>query len=115
MGESEQRQTTGAESVVRPEPQTAEGLSAEGEPGSTLELSLRRSHAAVSGGLDEATSLAASGAISKAGADAPRTPARNPELLSHQGADGRGGGYQRQSQNPAAPRTWLQKPALPAA
>ena len=59
--------------------------------------------------------LAASGALSKAGPHAARSPRWHPKLLPDESAAGGCGGRQREYQVTAAPRTRLQKPSLPPA
>src|SRR6202011_5282764 len=50
--------------------------------------------------------------VSEVGSDAAGSPGRHPELLPDQSASGRGGSRQREYQVTAAPRSWLQEPAL---
>src|SRR5207249_7488389 len=100
---------------VQSEPADAEGLSAEGGTGSALELYLRRSDAALPAAMDRPVALAASGALSKAGPHAARSPRWHPKLLPDESAAGGCGGRQREYQVTAAPRTRLQKPSLPPA
>src|SRR5207247_2085424 len=65
--------------------------------------------------MDRPVALAASGALSKAGPHAARSPRWHPKLLPDESAAGGCGGRQREYQVTAAPRTRLQKPSLPPA
>src|SRR5262249_42689280 len=72
-------------------------------------------HFAVSEELDRPVALAAAEAYGEAGPDVARSPGGDLELLSNQGADGRGGGGKWKHQSPATKRTWLSRPQLSAA
>ena len=67
LGTSDHTQEAAAQCPVRSEPQSDEGLPAEGEPGPTVELSLRGRDAALPEELDRSTALAAAQAHGEAG------------------------------------------------
>src|SRR3977135_4142956 len=87
------------EHAVRAEPAGDESVSVEREFGSTVELHLRESDAAVSAKLDRPTPMATAGTVPETGADAAGSPGRHSELLPDKSPAGRGRGGERKHQN----------------
>ena len=112
--EPEHREETAAEPTLPVESPGDESLLAEREFESAVGVPLRGCNAAVPTELDRSTSLATPETLRKAGWDVARPSRRYSELLPHAGRDGRGGSNQRQYQDPAAARSRLQEPPLPA-
>src|SRR6516162_6798100 len=106
--------TRRAEPAFPVEPASVQSLHAQGEPGTALGLSLRRSDDQVSGTVDGSTAVAALAFVSEARRDVDQAPGRHFELLSDQGPLRGGRGSQRKHSHADQPWARLSESPLPA-
>src|SRR5215471_3646233 len=105
--------TRRAEPAFPVEPASVQSLHAQGEPGTALGLSLRRSHGQVSGTVDGSIAVAALTLVSENRRHVDPAPGRHFELLSDQGSLWGGRGGQREHSHADQPRARLSEPPLP--
>src|SRR6516164_2206544 len=102
-----------AEPVVPVEPPRLQGLSAQRESGTVVELPIRGSDAQLPEEVDRSAALATTAPVSEARGHVAQAPRRNPELLPHQSTLRSSRGDQRQHPHADQPRPRLQEHALP--
>src|ERR1700683_3406696 len=103
-----------AEPAVPVEPAGVQSLHAQGEPGKTLGLSLRRGHGQLSRKVDGSIAVAALTPISETRRDVNQAPGRHFELLSDQGSLRRSRGGEREYSHVDQSRPRLSESRLPA-